>query len=115
MPVSIFTDHHVPFAITAGLRDRAVNVLPAYEDGSHRLADPDLLQRASDLSRVLFSRDTDLLIEAAKRQEAGTLFSGVIYAHPLGPSIGSCIEDLEIIAKVGTPGNLANTVLYLPL
>jgi hypothetical protein len=115
MPVSLYMDHHVPSAVTEGVRERGVDVLTAYEDGAHRLSDPELLQRASGLSRVLFTRDSDFLAEAARLQESGTGFSGVIYAHPLGASIGTCVADLEIIAKVGDTSDLANTVLYLPL
>jgi hypothetical protein len=33
------------------------------------------------LGRVLFSRDEDLLREAAQRQQRGETFAGVIYAH----------------------------------
>jgi len=30
-------------------------------------------------------------------------------------SIGDCVRDLEIIAKVGSPEDFANRVQYLPL
>jgi hypothetical protein len=108
-------DHHVPRSITNGLRARGVDVLTAYEDQSHELEDSDLLDRATELKRVLFTRDDDFLIEAAQRQESGNSFYGVIYAHQLRVSIGQCIEDLEIIATVGEPGDLLNGVRYLPL
>jgi len=42
-------------------------------------------------------------------------FSGVIYASPLHVSIGTCIQNLEIIAKAGEPEDLANKVEFLPL
>ena len=58
-------DHHVPRAITTGLRLRGVDVLTAYEDGASELPDPALLDRASELGRVLFTQDDDLLAEAA--------------------------------------------------
>ena len=59
--VSLCMDHHVPSAITAGLRKRGVDVLTAEEDGSARLDDDPLLNRATSLGRVLFSQDQDLL------------------------------------------------------
>ncbi len=46
-------DHHVPRAITADLRTRQVDVLTAYEDGMHEAADGILLNRASQLQRLL--------------------------------------------------------------
>ncbi len=115
MAISLYMDQHVPRSITIGLRLRGVDVLTAYEDGASELDDPALLDRTTELGRVLFSQDDDLLVEAAKRQRSKTLFAGVIYAHQLRTSIGICIQDLEIIAKVGEPEDLMNGVQYLPL
>ena len=115
MPIGLYMDHHVQHAITSGLRLRGIDVLTAAEDGAARLADPDLLDRATVLGRVLFTRDDDLLREAARRQAAGLPFPGVIYAHQLGASIGVCIHDLEIIALVSGPSDLEGRVIYLPL
>src|SRR5437868_14418010 len=85
---------------TTGLRRRNVDVLTAYEDGAHQLADPALLDRAMRLRRVLFTQDDDLLREATRRQEANMEFAGVIYVHQNNLSIGQCIDELELIAAV---------------
>jgi hypothetical protein len=79
------------------------------------LADTELLDRAATLKRVLFTRDDDLLAEATKRQRAGIPFRGVAYAHQLQVSIGTCVEDLEIIAKAGEADDLMNRVQFFPL
>jgi Domain of unknown function (DUF5615) len=115
MPLAIYMDHHVPRAITLGLRLREIDVLTAYEDGASELDDAVLLDRASELGRVLFTRDDDLLAEAAKRQGGRVPFQGVIYAHQIRVSIGRCVQDLEIIAKAGEPADLMNGVMFLPL
>ena len=115
MSVALYMDVHVPRPNTRGLRRRGVDVLTAQEDGTARWEDPDLLDRAAELGRVLFSQDEDLLIEAAKRQRTGIPFQGVNHAPQLGLSIGQCIEDLEILAKAGVPNDFANRVQYLPL
>jgi uncharacterized protein with PIN domain len=115
MAIAFYMDHHVPRAITMGLRLRGVDVLTAYEDGRSELDDPALLDRANELQRVLFTRDDDLLIEATKRERAGIAFRRVIYAHQLRVSIGNCIEDLELIAQVGEAEDLMNGVKFLPL
>ena len=60
-------------------------------------------------------QDDDLLAEATKRQREGIPFRGVIYAHQLRVSIGTCVHDLEIIAKAGEPEDLVNRVEFLPL
>ncbi|MEE8291380.1 MAG: hypothetical protein V3R80_07875, partial [Candidatus Tectomicrobia bacterium] len=38
MPIAFYMDHHIPRAITVGLRLRGVDVITAYEDASHELA-----------------------------------------------------------------------------
>jgi hypothetical protein len=90
-------------------------VITAEEDGTKTWPDPDLLNRATSLGRALFSQDEDLLAEVARRQHSGEPFAGVIYAHQLHTTIGQCVNDLEILAKVYDPADMANQVVYLPL
>ena len=78
MSITLYMDHNVPAAITNGLRLRGVDVITAFEDSRHMLGDPELLDRATELGRVIFTRDDDFLIEAQRRQQAGIPFSGVI-------------------------------------
>jgi hypothetical protein len=108
-------DVHVRRAITHALRLRGVEVLTAQEDGTARLPDSALLDRATEQGRVLFSQDEDLLAEATRRQRLGESFSGVVYAHQLRVTIGRCIQDLELIAKATDPADWRNRVEYLPL
>ncbi len=115
MPVSLYMDHHIPKAITVGLRLQGIDVVTAHEDGADQLDDDLLLKRAHELKRALFTQDDDLLAEATKRQREGSLFSGVVYGHQLRVTIGVCIQDLEIIAKSAEPEELQNQVLFLPL
>jgi predicted nuclease of predicted toxin-antitoxin system len=115
VPLAFYTDVHVPGQITRALRRAAVDVLTAQEDGADELPDDELLDRATNLGRVLVTFDDDLLAEAAKRQQQGISFAGVIYAHQLNVSIGQCIRDLELIAQAGTTEDVASRVVYLPL
>jgi len=108
-------DVHVRRAITEALRVRGVDVLTAQIDGAARLSDPQLLDRAMNLDRVLFSQDEDLLAEATRRQRAGEAFAGVIYAHQLRVNIGRCVTDLELIAEATEPDDWRNRLEYLPL
>jgi predicted nuclease of predicted toxin-antitoxin system len=113
MSVGLYMDVHVPFSITRGLRRRGVDVLTAQEDGTTRLQDPDLLDRAAQLGRVLFSMDEDLIAEAVRRQRAGKSFATVIYARQMETSIGGCISDLETIAKAAQPEDTDGQILFL--
>ena len=76
MTVALYMDEHVHRAITAGLRLRGVDVLTAQDDGRRHVPDDVLLDRASDLRRVLFSQDEDLLAEATRRQREAIPFAG---------------------------------------
>ncbi|MBN1318281.1 MAG: DUF5615 family PIN-like protein [Anaerolineales bacterium] len=115
MGIALYMDHHVPRAVTVGLRLRDVDVLSAYEDGTCDWNDSALLDRASELERVLFTQDEDLIYEAVKRQREGVNFNGVIYAHQLRVSIGTCVDDLEVISKTGDSKDLLNGLFFLPL
>jgi predicted nuclease of predicted toxin-antitoxin system len=76
MPIMLYMDHHIPKAITVGLRLRDVDVITAYEDGTDKLDDDQLLQRAHELNRALFTQDDDLLEEARNVSEKEFLFRG---------------------------------------
>jgi hypothetical protein len=107
-------DEHVHKGITDKLRQRGVDVLTVQEDGRTGTPDPLVLDRATELQRVIFTQDQDFLVEANHRQVEGVSFAGVIYAHQRLATIGDCIRDLEIIAKASDPEDLANCVQYLP-
>ncbi|CAN5714937.1 DUF5615 family PIN-like protein [soil metagenome] len=115
MSVKLYMDVHVRRAVTDGLRLRAVDVLTAQEDDAAEFEDDALLDRATELDRILFSQDDDLLREANKRQRTGEHFAGVIYAHPLNITVGRCIDDLELIAKATELNEWLSNVIYLPL
>jgi hypothetical protein len=115
MSVALYMDENVHAAITSGLRFRGADVLTVQEDGLAGAEDGVVLDRALALARVLFTQDQDFLIESARRQAAGEPFGGVIYAHDLLVSIGTCISDLELIALLDNPEDHANLLTYLPL
>jgi len=107
-------DVHVPRAITQGLRLRGIETLTAQQDGADRLGDPALLDRVKALGRVLFTRDADLLAECRRRQQGGSGFNGLIYAHQLHVTIGQCVRDLQLLAAHGDPAEFVGQVVYLP-
>ena len=106
-------DHHVPAAITAGLRSRGIDVLTAFED-EHAHADA-LLARATTLGRIVFARDQDFLAIGHAAQSSGVTFSGIVYAHQLQVTIGQAIRDLELICQLIASDEARNQIYYLPL
>lgn len=115
MSVALYIDHHVNVAITAGLRRRGVEVLTCEEDGTARSEDEEILERATQLGRSVFSQDDDFLALADQWVENGREFAGVIYAHQLGITIGQAVRDLELIAQVLEPEEMTNRIEFLPL
>jgi hypothetical protein len=111
----LYMDVHVKAAIAAGLRRRGIDVMTAQEDGSTRLEDMELLDRATGLHRVLFSQDDDLLAIARERQTTGVFFAGLIYGHQLAATVGRYVLDLDVVCRVLDPEDMANRIEYLPL
>ena len=108
-------DVHIRRAVTIALRLRAIDVLTAQEDGAAEFDDDRLLDRATELGRVLVSQDEDLLSEGAKRLRDRKDFSGIIYSHQLRITIGQMVEDLELIARATSPEEWRGKIEYLPL
>jgi predicted nuclease of predicted toxin-antitoxin system len=108
-------DEQVPKSITLGLRQRGIDVLTVQDNGFISKPDTVILDRATALGRVIFSQDEDFPIEGFRRQAENIYFAGIIYTRPTAISIGDCIRDLELIAKVYDPEDCINIVQYIPL
>jgi Domain of unknown function (DUF5615) len=123
MTVKLYMDEQVPRQITLGLRLRNIDVLTVQEDDRFPfreappsgLDDPNVLARATELQRVLFTRDDDFLTIASDYLATDTEFIGIIYAHQKLASIGDCVRDLELIAIASELSDFLNHVEYLPL
>jgi hypothetical protein len=115
MAISLFLDVHIDHAIASQLRVRQVDVLTAQEDGTDRLADEPLLERASRLGRPVVTHDIRFHAMAENWQHLGRPFCGLIFAHPLQVSIGQCVRDLELVAKATDPDDWVNAIIRLPL
>ena len=113
MPLELYMDVQVPATVTEGLRSRDVNVLTSQEDETREVDDELILQRATELNRVLFTQDRDFLRLASQWQQTGQRFPGVLYAPQIGSSIGRLIEDLKLIATCCLVEDVANRV-YVP-
>ena len=115
MSLGLYMDVHVPAAVTRALRRSGLDVLTAQEDDRGRAEDPELLDRAATLGRIVFTRDSDFLAEAARRQRKNLGFATVVYAHQQHVSIGQCVRDIELIARASHPEEATGQIVYLPL
>jgi predicted nuclease of predicted toxin-antitoxin system len=114
MSVSLYLDHQVNAAITDGLRRRGVDVITCAEDGTELADDDQVLNRATQLDRAIFTQDDDFLALARQWRKDGREFAGVIYSHQLKITIGQAVRDLELISKVMEPADMRNRVEFLP-
>lgn len=114
MSIALYMDVHVPQAITEQLRRRGIDVLTAFEDGTKELPDDQLLMRVTELNRVLFTQDIRFRVLAETWQVEGKLFSGLIFGHQLGGTIGQFVKDLALIAEASEPEEWINSVEYIP-
>jgi len=114
MPVGLYMDVHVPQAVTTQLRARQVDVVTAQEDGTTLTPDDRLLERVTELGRVLFTQDVRFKAMADQWNRDGRPFSGLVFGHQMGGTIGQFVQDLELIAKATDPGEWANSVERVP-
>jgi predicted nuclease of predicted toxin-antitoxin system len=115
MMLALYTDHHVNSATVEGLRRRGIDVLTAFEDGFERRSDADILARATELGRLVFTQDVDFIALTDEWLTAGKSFSGVVFAHQLKVTIGQAIRDLELVCRVLTSTEVASQLIRLPL
>ena len=116
MPIGLYADAHVPRAIATELRRLGVDLITAQEDGTDALSDPQLLDRATALGRVIVTFDSDFLMEAALRQREETLrFGGVIFVRARDITYGRCVIELHLLAQLAEPAECADRVIFVPL
>ena len=115
MAHAFYMDVHVPSAVTAGLRRHRVEVVTSQEDSTYESNDEALLERETELGRVLFTQDDDLLAIASHWQQQSREFAGVVYCHQLSSGIGDIIQDLELLAFCGDEDEVRDRVSHLPL
>lgn len=113
--IRLYMDENVEDAVSDRLRALGVDVLTVREDGFASADDHSVFMRANELGRTLFSRDSDMIVEASSYNQTLTRFTGVIYARQRVVTVGQCITDLELLAKVSEPVDLENRIFYLPL
>jgi hypothetical protein len=115
MGLKFYVDHNVHGDITEGMRKRLIDVLTCAEDGTAQAADEDVLQRATDLGRVMFSQDDDFLRLTTFWLRRGQTFAGLVFAHQRGVTIGEALRDLELISEAMTEDEMRDRVWLLPI
>ena len=94
MAVQLYFDVHIDKAIHDQLRLRSVDVLRAQDDGATERKDEELLQRATELTRLIFTQDFRFKGLAENWQRDGKTFSGLLFGNQLGVTVGAYVKDL---------------------
>jgi hypothetical protein len=115
MSVALYLDHNANPVVATVLRHQEVDCITAREDGRAALDDESLLERVTNLGRVLYTEDDDFLGISARWQRQGRPFSGIAYAKQRRLSIGELIMQLQLIALASEPGDWRNALRHLPL
>lgn len=100
------TDHHFNSATIAGLRHKEIDVLTAQEDGVDRRSDAAILDRASELGRIICNPDGHSIVLADRCVAAGKPFEGEVFAHHWQITMGPAIRDLNLVCQVLAPAEL---------
>jgi hypothetical protein len=111
----LYVDHHVPWAVTSGLRRQGCDVLTASEDQAAERDDDVLLDRATLAGRILVTQDRDFISLAAMRRQQGRPFFGIVYCPQQRLTIGEMIEWLELVASLLREDEVRDQLIYLPL
>ena len=82
MAVALNFDVHIDRAVASQMRLRQIDILTAQEDGTTRLPDDLLLERAGQLGRPLVTHDIRFHAMAETWQSQGRPFCGLIFGHP---------------------------------
>jgi hypothetical protein len=108
-------DQNVPAAISEGLRRREMDVLTAFEDRTAEWEDSEILNRANELDRILFTQDRDFLILAADLLKDGRSFSGIVFCPQQRYPHGILVDWLDLVASLLERSDLQNKVVFVPM
>jgi predicted nuclease of predicted toxin-antitoxin system len=113
--VGLYLDHNAHRALLAALRHRDVDVIDTAEDGTDRVADEVLLERASTARRAVVTHDRDFLRIGARWAALGRPHAGIADAHQHALSMRNLIDNLEYLALAYESYELEGRVIFLPL
>jgi predicted nuclease of predicted toxin-antitoxin system len=113
----LLIDEHVHGAILDGLRNSRsdLDIVRVQDVGLGSKPDSEILAWAANQGRVVISLDKKTLAVAAWQRVAhGLPMPGVAILRRF-MTIGQAIQELELVAAVGTPDDFQDLVVYLPL
>lgn len=111
----LYMDHHVPSVVTSSLRRSGIDVLTAEEDRAERFVDDLLLDRATELGRILVTQDRGFLSMASRRSQRGETFFGIVYSPQYKLTPNELAEWLILAAELLREDEIRDRLVFLPL
>lgn len=108
--MKIYADENIERSIVEGLRRRKIEVFSARELGYLGKPDEFHIKKASEMKAVILTHDTDFLKIASRKD---VTHNGVIFLHSKNISLGQCIREVELIARVLTDKDMKNHIEFL--
>lgn len=115
MSLSFYADEHIDISLCEQLRKHGVDIVRSVDDGMRSANDEDILERATNLGRIVFTHDDDFTVIGARKQSLFEHFAGVAYCHQYRLSFGQLISELKFLSDNYEPDEAAETVFFLPL
>lgn len=112
--VSFYFDENFPGWMVKGLRQRGVDALTIVEDGREGGADPEVLERAVELGRVLVTRDEDFLPIERRFREGGRSHCGLVFYDSRIKRHSDAFAALQLVAEAYTEAELIDRIEYIP-
>ena len=75
MPLSLLCDEHIRFDVIDGLRIQGINAVSVQDLGLRGRPDPEILDVAGQLGRIVYTSDTDFV----RLSDSGIAHLGVFY------------------------------------
>ena len=109
MPLSLLCDEHVRFDVIDGLRVQGINALSVQDLGLRGRPDPEILEAARQLGRIVYTSDTDFV----RLSDSGVPHLGVFFHRSRKYSPGGAINAVSLACQVLSPEEMRNRVEFL--
>jgi predicted nuclease of predicted toxin-antitoxin system len=113
--IGYYFDVHVSGIVFQMLKEKGLDIIRAQDDGYGESEDEKLLERATELGRILVTGDKDFIEISKKFQEQNHCFSGILFFRPTQITLKILSDDLFLIAYAARVEELSNQIIFLPL
>ena len=112
--IALYFDENFPGWIMGALRREGIDVLAVQEDGCSGGPDPQVLDRAVALGRVLVTRDRDFFAIERQCRDAARHHLGLVHYKPDLQRHSAALDSLILLCQVMEPEDLHDKIEHIP-